>query len=125
MSSSTAAAEPERWAITRQRTVVPGRGSIAARVALEGKVVHVADIRADPDFAVPEAVAAGNRTALGVPLLREGTVLGTIGLNRKRVEPFTERQIELVRTFADQAASRWRMCGSSANCTSAPTRWWS
>ena len=73
----------------RQRTVVPGRESIAARVLLEGRVVHVADIRADPDFAVPESVTAGYRTTLGVPLLREGAVLGTLNLSRKRVEPFT------------------------------------
>jgi len=95
--------ESEDWAAVRQRTHVPGQGSIAGRVTLEGKVVHVADIRADPDLAVPEAVAAGGRTMLGVPLLREGAVLGTITLGRKRVEPYTERQIELVRTFADQA----------------------
>ena len=66
------AAEPEYWAILRQRTIVPGRDSVAGRVALEGRVVHVADIRADPDYAVPETVAAGRRTRLGVPLLREG-----------------------------------------------------
>jgi GAF domain-containing protein len=103
VSSTYMAAEPEFWAVVRQRTIVPGRKSIASRVLLEGRVVHVADIRADPDFAFPETVAFGLRTILGVPLLREGAVLGTITVNRKRVEPFTERQIELVRTFADQA----------------------
>jgi GAF domain-containing protein len=83
--------------------MVPGRDSVIGRAALEGRVVHVADILGDPEFARPEVVAAGRRTVLGVPLLREGAVIGTIGLTRQRVEPFTERQIELVRTFADQA----------------------
>jgi GAF domain-containing protein len=95
--------EPEFWARVRQRTYVPGRESIAGRVALEGRVVHVPDVSADPDYGSPDAVASGRRTYLGVPLLREGVVLGTISISRKRVEPFTERQIELVRTFADQA----------------------
>jgi two-component system, NtrC family, sensor kinase len=100
---SASALDPEHWAALRQRTIVPGRESVHSRVALEGRVVQIADIRADPDFAVPESVAAGDRTVLGVPLLREGEVLGVIGLARKRVQPYTERQIELVRTFADQA----------------------
>jgi signal transduction histidine kinase len=100
---STYAIDDEQWAISRERTLVPGRQSVAERVALEGRVVQVADITVDPDYALTEALAAGLRTVLGVPLLRQGTVVGTITLTRRRAEPFTERQIELVRTFADQA----------------------
>src|SRR6516164_1843945 len=116
VSSSFSALEPEYWAIVRERTIAPGRESGGGRVLLERRVVQIAGMRADPDFALPKTVAArirlsdkisrlraGRRTGLGVPLLREGAVLGTINLWRKRVQPFTERQIELVRTFADQA----------------------
>ena len=85
VASSFSASEPELWAMFRQRTVVPGRQSIHGRVALEGRVVHIADILADPDYAVPEAVASGRRTTLGVPLLREGVVLGTVNLARKQI----------------------------------------
>jgi len=102
-ASSFSASEPEHWAALRQRTMVPGRSSMTGRVALEGRVVHITDIRTDPDFALPETLTSGRRTMLGVPLLREGAVLGTINVSRKRVQPFTARQIELVRTFADQA----------------------
>jgi GAF domain len=77
-------ADDEYWAILRQRTLVPGRQSVAGRVALEGRVVQVADILADPDFALPEAVRTGTRTILGVPLLREGAVVGTINLAWRR-----------------------------------------
>jgi adenylate cyclase len=103
VSMSTSAAYPEYWANTRERTIVPGRDSVVARVALEGRVVHVPDIRTIPDYAFPETVALGTRTVLGVPLLRDSEPIGIISLTRKRLEPFTERQIELVRTFADQA----------------------
>src|SRR5499425_1936990 len=61
------AADAEFWATLRQRTLVPGRHSLAARVLLEGRVVHIEDRAADPDFVRPEAVAAGHRTGLGVP----------------------------------------------------------
>jgi GAF domain-containing protein len=88
---SASALDSEHWAALRQRTIVPGRDSIAGRVALEGRVVHVEDLAADPDFAVPETVAAGMRTCLGVPLLREGQVLGTIGLNRSDQKGSFER----------------------------------
>jgi GAF domain-containing protein len=81
-SNQATAADTEWWAALSQRTMVPGRDSLAGRVALEGRVVHVEDFAADPDYAVPETVKAGIRTALGVPLLREGAVLGTINLGR-------------------------------------------
>jgi signal transduction histidine kinase len=85
--------------------VVPERGSITARALLEGKVIHVADILADPDYTFAEAHKLGDfRTILGVPMLREGVPIGVLALTRSEVRPFTDRQIELVSTFADQAA---------------------
>ena len=95
---------PEYDAYFRNRPMPADRGSVTGRTVLEGRIIHVADVMADPDFALTEAVRHGGaRTVLGVPLLREGVVAGVIILGRKPVQPFADRQIELVTTFADQA----------------------
>jgi GAF domain-containing protein len=85
-------------------TVTPGRGSLAGRVLSEGRAIHVHDILADPEYELREAQRiAGYRTMLGVPLLREGTPIGIMVLTRNSVRPFTEKEIALVGSFADQA----------------------
>ncbi|HEY6204439.1 MAG TPA: GAF domain-containing protein, partial [Candidatus Limnocylindria bacterium] len=83
----------------------PERGSLVGRTALEGHAVQIADVLEDPEYTMADMQqAAGYRTVLGVPLLRDGKVIGVFALTRNEVRPFTDRQIELVRTFADQAA---------------------
>jgi GAF domain-containing protein/sensor histidine kinase YesM len=80
------------------------RGSIVGRAALERRTVQVNDILTDPDFTVIESQKRGGfRTVLGVPLMREGNPIGALFLTRGVVEPFTQQQIDLVTTFADQA----------------------
>ena len=80
------------------------RGSITGRAALEAKVVHVPDLLADPAYTWGEAQKIGGyRAALGVPLLREGSVIGVIFVGKVIAQAFTPTQIDLVTTFADQA----------------------
>jgi signal transduction histidine kinase len=88
----------------QNRPVEPDRGTIGGRVLLEGKPIHIADVQLDPDYTLTEIIRrAGFHTVLGVPLLREGNPIGVLMLSRSTVRPFTEKQIELATTFADQA----------------------
>jgi two-component system, NtrC family, sensor kinase len=81
------------------------RGSIAGRALVEARIVQVADVKADPDYTFSPALDSGDfRTALGVPMLREGVPIGVLSLTRKDVRHFTDKQIEVATTFADQAA---------------------
>ena len=89
----------------RTLPVIPERGTATGRALLEGKVVHIPDVRADPEYTFAEAQKLGGfRTILSLPMLREGIPIGVLALTRQEVRPFTDKQIELVSTFADQAA---------------------
>ncbi len=81
------------------------RGSASGRALVEGRLVHIADVKADPEYTLVEAQRLGDyRTILCVPMLREGVPIGILILTRSEVQPFTDRQIDLVTTFAEQAA---------------------
>jgi two-component system, NtrC family, sensor kinase len=95
---------PDFAEFMRDRPIELGRGTLCGRTVLEGRTLHIPDVLADPEYTFAEGQRIGNwRTALGVPLLREGTPIGVLLLTRRLVRPFTDKQIELVTTFADQA----------------------
>jgi two-component system, NtrC family, sensor kinase len=90
--------------LVKARPIRRDRGSIVGRALLESRVVHCPDVLADPDFTYGDVQKLGHyRTVLGVPLLREGNPMGVIVLARHQIRPFTDKQIELATTFADQA----------------------
>jgi signal transduction histidine kinase len=84
--------------------VEPERGTAAGRALLEGKAVHIDDVRADSEYNFEAQRLDSYRTIIGVPMLREGVPIGVLTLTRSEVRPFTDKQIELISTFADQAA---------------------
>jgi len=85
--------------------IQPERGSAFGRALLEGRAVHIPDVMADPEYTSVEMQRLGDyRSVLAVPMLREGVPIGVLNLTRSDMRPFTEKQIELASTFADQAA---------------------
>jgi signal transduction histidine kinase len=96
------ASDYQEW--MERQSIAISRQTLVGRTAVEGQTVHIPDVLNDPEYTWTESVKrAGHRTMLGVPLLREGAPIGVIALARREVRPFTEKQIELVTTFADQA----------------------
>jgi two-component system, NtrC family, sensor kinase len=86
----------------KELPIVPDRGTAHGRALLEGRMIHIPDVLADPEYTFVEAQQLGDyRTILGVPMLRENVAIGVVVLARSEVRPFTEKQIELISTFAD------------------------
>src|SRR5262249_12225196 len=87
-----------------QLAIRPGRETCTGRVLLEGQAIHIHDCEADPEYRLPDVLKeAGNRAMVGVPLLRQGIPIGVLNLTRSTARPFTDKQIGLAMTFADQA----------------------
>ena len=93
---------PDLLQFIKQNPPRLGRDTVAGRVVLERQAIHIPDLMADPDYHYA-VTNFGPRTVLGVPLLREGIPIGVIIIFRTEVKPFTDKQIDLVTTFADQA----------------------
>ena len=95
---------PELSEYLKSIPLEPGRGSVVGRTLLEGKTVNIRDVLVDPEYTLLEFQrSAGYRAIIAVPLLRESAPIGVIVLMRRAVRPFTDKQVELITTFADQA----------------------
>ena len=93
----------ELAAVRRVFPIPPGRGSVTARAILTGTVAHVPDLATDPEYIPGSLVQAGFHTVLSVPMLRDGNPIGALTVTWREVKPFSEKQIALLKTFADQA----------------------
>ena len=92
---------PEYEDVVRERTYTPDRGTIIGRTLFERRVVHIVDVLEDSEYTLTSLQKlAGYRTALGVPMLREGEPIGAIAVARNQVRPFDEAEIRLIETFA-------------------------
>jgi two-component system, NtrC family, sensor kinase len=96
---------PQFQEFMKSYRIVPDRGTAVGRVVLEGTTIQIPDVLVEPEYTFPPEAAklGGYRTVLAVPLLREGNPIGVVVLIRRAVQPFTDKQVQLVSTFADQA----------------------
>src|SRR5262249_51668943 len=102
---------PEFMDYVRNLPIQPDRGSAFGRALLEGRAVHIPDVKADPEYTLVEGQKLGDyRTTLAVPMLREGVVIGVFSLTRSEVCPFSEKQIELARLLPIRQQSQSRTC---------------
>jgi signal transduction histidine kinase len=102
--AAASGAMPEYLEFLRNNPIAPDQaGSSTSRAAREKRTVHIPDIGADPEFGQGPMAVGQRRALLSVPLMREGTAIGVITMRQSHLTPFTERQIEIVQTFADQA----------------------
>ena len=101
---------PEYLAMVMSREYRPERGSLIGRTVLERKIVHIPDVFEDPEYELQDVqAAAGYRTLLGVPMLQDGVPIGVLVVWRLEVRPFSEAEIRLLATFAEQAALAIRL----------------
>ena len=95
---------PEWFEYMQTNPLEPNRGTLTGRTLLERRIIHIPDVLADPEYTSAKAQQLGGfRAVLGIPMLREGTAIGVFMIARRTPQPFTDKQIELVTTFADQA----------------------
>src|SRR4029079_6622861 len=96
-------ADRQRKLLLAKYPMPPNRGHMSGRALLTGSAIQIPDIHADSDYRSAEAKEAGFKSLLGVPLLRNGQAIGSIVIFRTEAGPFTDQQLELIQTFADQA----------------------